>query len=194
MAKIAELVWLWVKQRPYMQEALSKGIANYSAVARLANKEIKASHEAVKIALIRAGRKLVKRNIEAEKKILAIIKNSSLEIQSKVAIIISREKLSGEVIASAKTPSGFVSIVEESQVSKIFKKGVIEIEKNVDLIKIISSKEIEKTPGVVSYFLSTLAAENINLVHLISCYKDTLLITHEADTAKAFKILSEKVR
>ncbi len=194
MTKTAELVWLWVKQRPYIQEALERKIANYSAVARMANREVGASEEAVKMALIRISGKLIKKKVESEKKILYILKNSSLEIQSKIAIVISRDKLNIDTIASAKAPSGFVSVVEEKKLPEILHRGIIEIEKNMDMIKIISPREIEKVPGVVSYLLSSLAAENISLFHIISCYKDNLLITHEVDTTKAFKILSEKVR
>jgi len=35
-----------------------------------------------------------------------------------------------------------------------------------------------------------LSSEGINVVEFISCYTDTLLVVKEADTAKAYELLS----
>lgn len=194
MSKIADLVKIYVKQRPYLQETLERGVVNYSALAREINKNLKVSPDAIKVALIRISRKLIKEKRATERKVLSILKHSSLEVKSKVAIIIARVELKIPFIAVAKGPSGWTYVVEESALKKLKRKNIIEIEKNLDLIKIVSPREIEKTPGIVAYLLSTLSAENINLVHMISCYKDTLLITQNVDTSKAFKLLSEKLK
>jgi hypothetical protein len=62
------------------------------------------------------------------------------------------------------------------------------------MITIISPESLEETPGVISYLLSSLAGENINVVEFVSCYKDTLLVFKDADITKAFEILSERLR
>ncbi len=194
MAKISELVWLWVKQRPHVQEALEKRIVNHSALARVINREIKGSDEAIKMALIRIARKLRKKKKYFEKRILSILRDSTLEVRSKIAIVVSRKRIEGDFIAEAKVTSGYVYVVEESDLRNIKKKGIIEVEKNLDLIRINSPKEIEKIPGVTSYLLDSLSSENINLQHIIACHRDTLMITSEVDTPETFKILSEKLR
>jgi aspartokinase len=185
----SELTWLWVKRRPYVQEALERGIVNYSALARIANKEIKGSEAAVKAALIRTGRKLRKSRVEAEAKVRAILRNSELEVKAKVVTVVS-EQMVENAIASAKGPSGWMNVIEESKALGI--KG--KIERHLDLIAITSPKEIEKVTGVVAYIMQKLAAENINILHMVSASTDTLLVIRDVDTPQAFKVLSEIVK
>lgn len=194
MPKIAELVWLWVKRRPYVQEALEKKLVNYSALARLINVELKASPAAVKAALRRISRRLAKERIAAEQRVLTVLRGSSLEVKNKIAVVIARERLDVPVIASAKGPSGYTHIVEESMLPKIKRKNIVETQRNLDLITITSSREIQTVPGVITYLLNTLSAENINLLHITSCYLDTLLVLRDVDTVKAFELLTQKLR
>ena len=62
------------------------------------------------------------------------------------------------------------------------------------IIHIKNLKEIENTPGVASFLLSTLASEDINIVHLMDCREDTFLVIKESDAPLAFKALSEALR
>ena len=194
MPTTADLVRIYVKQRPHVRASLEEGIINYSALARQINKKIDASPEAIKIALMRMTREFKKSKKVMEQKILNVLRGSELEIKNKVAIVISKEELDIPIIARAKGPSGYTHIINESELKNIKKKNLIKVQDNLSLITIISSEDIEKTPGVVSYLLETIANENINLLEVISCYRDTLLVTTEIDTPKLFKILSEKLR
>lgn len=188
----AELVWLYVKRHPYIQEALERKIVNYSALARIINKQVKANPEAVKAALLRLSKKLGKRKKDEEKKILTILKGSSLEVKTKIAAVISFRKLKIHAIARVKGLSGWTHIVEEENLKKLKdRKGIIRIERNLDLIQIETPEEVMKTPGVDAYILSTLAAESINFSHIICCYKDNLLVLNEAQTMKAFELLKK---
>ena len=194
MPTIADLVRIYVKQRPHIQEALEDNIVNYSALARKISKKIDGSPEAIKIALMRISREFIKKKKIKEQKILKVLKGSSLEIKSKIVLVISEEELDIPTIATAKGPSAYTNIIEESDFKKIKKKRLIKTQNNLTLITIISSEDIEKTPGVVEYLLKTIANENINLIEVISCYRDTLLVTTEVDTPKLFQMLSEKLR
>lgn len=191
---ISEQVWLYVKNKPYLQEILAKKIVNYSALARQINREMKVSEEAIKASLIRITRKLRKQKAGTEQKILSLLRNSTLEAKTKTAIVVAKKKLDLPVIASFRGPSAWSYIVEEKDLKKISRKDVYEITKNMDILLIISPKEIDKTSGVMAYVLGILANENVNLLHVISCYRDTLLMVHEVDTAKAFSILKEIIK
>jgi len=191
MTKVSELVWLWVKRRPYAQEALEKGIVNYSALARMVNREIRASDAAVKAALIRTGARLRGQRKGAEAKVLAVLRNSSLDVRAKVATVVSRDRVEGAIV-SAKGPGGWVSVVDEGK--SWTRPASARIEKGLDLIMITSSRDIENVSGVIAYIMQRLAAENINIIHMTSASTDTLLVIRDVDTPKAFKILSEMVR
>ena len=62
------------------------------------------------------------------------------------------------------------------------------------IIHIKNSKEIENTCGVAAFLLSTLASEDINIVHLMDCREDTFLAIKESDAPLAFRVLSEALR
>lgn len=195
---ISENVWLYVKGKPYLQEALENGVVNYSALARMIEREIgnKSGKDfnAIKAALLRLSRKFAKERKNMEQKVLKVIRASRLEMRDKIAVIISNRKLDLPVIASAKSASGYTYIVEDNVAEKTADKDFLKIQKNLSMITVISPESLEETPGVIAYLLSSLAAENINVVEFVSCYKDTLLIFKNADITKAFEILSERLK
>ena len=58
MESVSQLVWLYVKQRPFLKEVIREGVVNYSALARKISIEAFGSADrqnAVKMALIRMG-------------------------------------------------------------------------------------------------------------------------------------------
>ena len=195
MPSVAENVWLYVKGKPYLQEALEKGVVNYSALARVIDREMGGKDfEAVKAALRRLKERLGKERRNVEQKVLKVIKASRLEMRDKIAVIISNRKLNIPVIAVAKSASGYTYIVGDDAVEKAECKDLLKIQKNLSMITIMSPESLEDTPGVLAYLLSSLAAENINVVEFVSCYRDTLLVFKDVDITKAFEILSERLR
>ncbi|MBD3210907.1 ACT domain-containing protein [Candidatus Micrarchaeota archaeon] len=192
---ISEMVWLYVKKRPFLKEVLRENIVNYSALARKISLEIfgNLEHEnAVKMALIRLSRKMERIETDLEGKILELLQNSSMLIKSKVAVVISTGQLEGLTpLSFAKSGRHMTYIIEQKELQKIPKSRAIwKIEENLNLITIESPEELEEVPGVISYVLGSLASEGINVVEFISCYTDTLLVVRQADTGAAYRILS----
>ncbi len=195
MPSVAENVWLYVKGKPYLQESLEKGVVNYSALARVIDREMGGGNfEAVKAALRRLNRRLGKERKNVEQKVLKVIRASRLEMRDKIAVIISNKKLDIPVIAVARSASGYTYIVGEDMAERSEHEDFLKIQKDLSMITIISPESLEDTPGVLAYLLSSLAAENINVVEFVSCYRDTLLVFKNADITKAFEILSERLR
>jgi aspartokinase len=194
MDRISEMVWLYIKRRPTIKAALRDGIVNHSALARLICQELGFSDrkfDAVKVALIRISKKVAEKEISGEEKLLGLLKNSSINIQTKVAVIISRKELGLRAISHARSGNYTTYIVEEREAGKAKKEwGVKSVQRNLNLITIRSGEELEEVPGVIAFLLNALAYEGINIVEFISCYTDTLLVVREADTSKAYEILS----
>jgi hypothetical protein len=195
MGNISELVWLYVKRRPFLKEILREGIANYSALARKISMEAfgNLDHEnAVKMGLVRLSKKMMKKEEDLEGKILNVLSSSSITILSKVAVVISSKELEGVDTLSFVEGKGFFTyILEEKELKKIRKSKSILLEKtNLNLITLHSSPELEEVPGVISHILNALASEGINVVEFVSCYTDTLLVIKQADTTRAYEILS----
>jgi len=193
MPSASENVRLYIKRKPCLQEALEKGVINYSALARLLSREGAGSFDAVKAALRRIGRNLAAERKMSGRKVLEVLRGSRLEVRNRVMVVTTREKMDVDAIASAKGSSGFTYIVDQSFSNSLGRNHVIKIRKNLAVISITSPEKVEETPGVVSYLLSTLAAEDINVVEFFSCYRDTVLVFDEGDVAKAFDVLSERM-
>ncbi|HDO19617.1 MAG TPA: hypothetical protein ENG74_02695 [Thermoplasmatales archaeon] len=66
---------------------------------------------------------------------------------------------------------------------------MIKINKGLALIIIRSPKDIENTPGVLSYIYSLFAENGINIVETMSCWTDTILVVDEKDVARVMEFL-----
>lgn len=193
MENISSLVWLYVKRRPYLKEVIREGVVNYSALARKISIEAfgdVGKENAVKMALIRLTKKMEELESGIEGRILRLLKSSSMLIKSKVAVIISARQIEGlKPLSYAKSGRHITYILEQRELEALEKKPS-RVEENLNLITIESPEELEEVPGVISYILGALASEGINVVEFISCYTDTLLVVKQADTERAFAILS----
>jgi hypothetical protein len=194
MENTSNLVWLYVKRRPYLKEVIREGVVNYSALSRKISIEAFGDlkkENAVKMALIRLTRKMDDLESDIEVKILRLLKSSSMLIKSKVAVVISTRQLEGvKPLSFAKSGKHITYIFEQRELEALEKKPG-KIEENLNLITIESPEELEEVPGVISYILGALASEGINVVEFISCYTDTLLVVKQADTERAYSILSK---
>ena len=189
---ISKEVIIYIKRKPYVQEALEQEIVNYSALARKIAKDLdNISFEAVKSTLIRISSKIKKEKQQREQKVINLLKKADFSINNKIATIHHISPQNIESIAFSKTPSGYMYFVKENIAEKsTFKK----IDYGFAIIHIKNIKEIEETPGVAAFLLSTLASEDINVVHLMDCREDTFLVIKESDAPLAFKTLSEALR
>lgn len=189
--RLSNIISLYIKRRPYLNEVLREGIINFSALARKICHDLDLDNEnAVKMALIRNSNKFEKQLIDIEGKILSALKKSSMTIKSKVAVIITSQKIEKINYLSFTQSGRYITyIVDEKELEKLSVKP--KIEQNLNLIIIESPELVEEVPGFISHILGSLSKEGINIIEFISCYTDTLLVIKQADTEKAFKILSE---
>lgn len=195
MGSISELVWLYIKRRPFLKEVLRSGIVNYSALARKISLDAFGNLEhqdAVKMALIRLSSKIEKLETDLEGKILSVLKKSSMMIKNKIAVVIATKYFEDlKPLSFAKSGRHITYILEQKDLEKLPRsKAVWKVEENLNLITIESPEELEDVPGVISYILGALASEGINVVEFISCYTATLLVIKQADTERAYRVLS----
>lgn len=192
MPSIAEQAIIYIKKKPYVQEALEQNIVNFSALAREMVREIEgAKFDAVKAALVRAGRKLRKERRGHEKRVMDLLDGSRFNIQNKIAIVRSKEPLKADAIAETRTPGGYIYVMSEKNAARV--KGA-KPETGLSMISIMSPPEIEDTPGVIAFIYSALASERINVSETISCGEDTIIVVKEYDAPLAFSTLAERMR
>lgn len=195
MESISELVWLYIKRRPFLKEIIREKIVNYSSLARKISTEVfgnKKNQFAIKMSLIRLSEKIREKEEDLEGRILKVLKRSSMSIKTKVTVIITQKELPAlKYISYTESKSGITYIVDEEEFDRIRRpKSAIKIEQNLNLISIHSPKDLEDTPGVIAHILDALSSEGINIVEFLSCYTDTILVVKQADTSRAHEILS----
>jgi hypothetical protein len=174
----AAKVELYVSKRPYLKEALAAGVVNYSALARkICSEEDLESVDAVKAALSRYQDYVSEERIERRAQVKEILEKSSLSVQPNMAVEKSGKSADSAKVL-AKTENGFTHIIEGGEKS---------------LVTLESPGELENTPGVVEFILSSLAAENINVDQLISCREDTHLVVDQEEGPEVLEILQERI-
>jgi hypothetical protein len=98
----AQLVRDTLQMRPSLLDALKMKVVNYSALARLLQKEIdEGSLEAVKAAVIRVAEELEADKSTREEAVRSILKKSKVRLQDKIAVLISTQKLELPYIVTA---------------------------------------------------------------------------------------------
>ena len=56
-------------------------------------------------------------------------------------------------------------------------------------IVIVSPREIMRVPGVIAYVASALSQYGVNIVHIGSCYTDTVIVVSKEDLERAFTLI-----
>lgn len=172
----AAKVELYISKRPYIKEALASGIVNYSALARkIVEEEGLESFDAVKVAISRYEEHFSIEREERRSKVEEVLGKTSMSVRSDVEVV--KEQV-GDAIVYSNTSNGFTSVVPKGS------KALISLE---------SPESLERTPGVLEFILSSLAAEGINVDHMISCREDTHLVVAEKNASQALEVLRQRI-
>lgn len=183
---VAEEVKEWVENRPYVQSSLAEEIVNYSALARNIQEDVEGSHEAIKMALRRLSKQLKEERKTRKTNIGKVMKGTSVKLENNLQICKSKRQTKGIVVA--ETQHGFTAV------QKSGKECRGEVIEDQVMISLESPENLENTPGVLSYILSILASQDINITELISCREDTHLIIDEEDATQTFELLNRKLK
>jgi hypothetical protein len=205
----AELTVEYIKDHPHIRNCLKKGLINYSSLARHIAKELeiekKSSKEAILIAASRFSDNLKKETMN-EKDIKDLLENSELEIKNKINVFIFDKHLDfNEINQLQKTilnesgtfyllggSDNYTLITQDKykiQIKEKFKNNLIKNRENLALINLKTSDDVENILGVTSYLTSLFAENNINIIEILSCYRDNLFIINEKDLSKTLDFL-----
>ncbi len=152
----------------YLTEAMSKGIINNSSLARYIKPELeemlvkKISDSAIIMALNRLSSKIKP-------------KYSTRNIFKTPPQIIIRSNL-------------FTKDLKIKDIIEDFAKEGIKLDRLASII-ITLPKEAAKTPGILYFFIKSLAWEGINIIHVSSSFKEITLILEVKDINRAFETI-----
>lgn len=124
---------------------------------------------------------------------ICVKKNKKIiEQLNKINSIVDVEK--GEVIRIIQAEEGIRIIIDEKNLDKFFnhfsKNDCISIEKNLNEINLHFTLEASKTKGVIALISSSLNAEDVNIVEIISSAPELLIFIKKDDLLKALNVIN----
>lgn len=209
MPTTTELTEKYLEEHPVIKNSLKQSIVNYSKLSRKIAKDLNIekqnSLDAILIACRRYAEKL-KTGSKYEEKVINLMKKSELEIKNKIIVCIIDKRIYldnlSEIEKKVRTLADVFYVIEGSKVftiitsekycdelNKLFKRNMVKISKNLAMLILKSPETLENVPGVIAYISSLFAERGINIVEIVSCWTDTIIIIEEKDIKVALNFL-----
>jgi len=215
LASISKVVAEVVLGDPILRQCLSRRVVNYRKLAKTLQPVVsmilgeEVSVDAVKIALLRYSKSLEEER-SVRREILEILARSFVELRTDITIAIIRSAAGGRVarlLAKIMSRARFVAIMQsatattlvldretaEELLSGIDGDDIIEVQKGQAAIVVVSPREIMTVPGILAYITNALSQHGINIIHIESCYTDTLIVVSKDDLERAFSVLVKHI-
>jgi len=189
---IAQNVRSHLQNKPYLLEALEKGIVNLSELSRQIQDELKIENtSAVKAALRRFSEELQKHRQKREEKVLQILKRSSMAVYDRKSVMITTKEINTKSGMKVDLLDKYVYLLDRGDLPQ--RVNALVKHDNCTMIVMHSPEELEATPGVVAFLTALLAKQNVNIIEFISCWTETIIVVEKKDSLKAYEVLSNLV-
>jgi aspartokinase len=189
---IAQNVRSHLQNKPYLLEALEKGIVNLSELARQIQEELKIDNtSAVKAALRRFSEELQKHKQKREEKVLQVLKRSVMAIYDRKSVMITTNEINTKTGMKVDLLGKFVYLLDRGDMPG--RINALVKHDNCTMIVMHSPEELEATPGFVAFLTTLLAEQNVNIIEFISCWTETIIVVEKKDSLKAYEVLSNLV-
>jgi predicted regulator of amino acid metabolism with ACT domain len=189
---IANNVRSYLRNKPYLLEALEKGIVNLSELSRQIQEELKTSNtSAVKAALRRFAEESQRHKQKREEKVLHILKRSGMAVYDRKSVMITNKEIEVKNALKVDLLNKHVYLLDRSDLPE--RVSTLVKHEDCTMIVVHSPEELEATPGVVAFLATLLAEQNVNIIEFISCWTETIMVVEKKDSLKAYEILSNMV-
>ena len=189
---VAQNVRNYLRNKPYLLEALEKGIVNLSELSRQIQDEIKTDDtSAIKAALRRYSEELQKHKQKREEKVLHLLKRSSISVYDHKSVMITAKEIPIKTGMEVDLIGKFVYLLDRGELPE--RINALVKHDNCTMIVIHSPEELEATPGVVAFLATLLAEQNVNIIEFISCWTETIMVVEKKDSLKTYETLSNMV-
>lgn len=212
MSSISQIVRDYVESHPFIIEGMSRGIISNPGLAEELQPIIESkTRKKVKLgAIIMALRRYSevnnKKAINNKKKILAniSIKSNVFAVSYKKSETITKglikinniiDKYSGDIVNISQGIHSITIISDEFNKKEILaaleKEKLIFHKHNLVIITIMFSEEYLETNGILYTVTRRLAWDDINIVEIVSSYKELSIIVDKKDSERAFNSLNK---
>jgi aspartokinase len=182
----------YLRNKPYLLEALEKGIVNLSELSRQIQEELKTKNTtATKAALRRFAEELARHKQKREEKVLQLLKRSGIAVYDRKSVIITAKEIAAKNGLRVDLPDKFVYLLDRADLPE--RISTLVKHDNCTMIVINSPEELEATVGVVAFLTTLLAEANVNIVEFVSCWTDTIIVVEKKDSLKAYEALTNLI-
>ncbi|HSD98674.1 MAG TPA: hypothetical protein VLB73_03170 [Patescibacteria group bacterium] len=200
-----------IERSRYLTEAMSKDLINYSSLARYIKPEVekmlmkKISDASLIMAIKRIAEEIKPKFVPltiftsapemiVRSNLIDITVANSPTLAKKVSKIIDLHHANQKYFFTLTEGLSETTIIASKDAKDIIEENVkgetiLARFENLSAITIRQPKEISYSPGVVYFFLKSLAWEGINLIEVVSTYVELTLILEDKDVNTAFGIL-----
>ncbi|MCS7116443.1 MAG: hypothetical protein NZ896_03125 [Nitrososphaerales archaeon] len=194
------------------QDALHRGYANISAIARIIKPRVEeiVGRKVNVESIITSLKRLKIEYKQTNPSIRSVIARSTINVRTDVVkISVEKTKRTLEVVRSvlasyqeeflqvSESISAITLIFDQKLLDKVksaFKsEDILEEASNLAAIIVHSPKDIIKTPGCAIAFYNQVSRRRINIEDTVSCYTDTIIVVKMDDVSKAFTALTELI-
>jgi aspartokinase len=188
----AQEVRNYLRNKPYLLEALEKGIVNITELARQVHEELQTGNiVAIKAALRRFAGELQKRKQKREERVLQLLKRSAITLYDGKAVIITSKEVQTKTGMKVDLLGKHVYLLDRNEMPE--RINTLVKHDSCAMLVINSPEELEATPGVVAFLTTMLAEQNVNIIEFISCWTETIIVVEKKDGLKAYETLSSMV-
>ena len=189
---IAKKVRKHLRNKPYLLEALEKGIVNLSELSRQIQEDLNIENtSAVKAALRRFAEELQKNKQKREEKVLEVLRKSVLVVYDRKSVIITSKEITVKNGMKVDLPDKFVYLLNKKDLPE--RVNALVKHDNCTMIVMHSPEELEATPGVIAFLTTLLSEQNVNVIEFISCWTETIIVVEKKDSFKTYEALSNVV-
>jgi hypothetical protein len=189
---IAKKVRKHLRNKPYLLEALEKGIVNLSELSRQIQEDMQIENtSAVKAALRRFAGELQKNKQKREEKVLEVLRKSVLVVYDRKSVIITNKEINDKNGMSVDLPDKFVYLLDKKDLPE--RVNALVKHDNCTMIVMHSPEELESIPGVIAFLTTLLSEQNVNVIEFISCWTETIIVVEKKDSFKTYETLSNVV-
>jgi len=188
----AQNVRSYLRNKPYLLEALERNIVNLSELSRQIQLELKIDNASpVKAALRRFAAELQRHKQKREERVLQLLKRSGIAVYDRKSVIITTKEIDTKNGLKVDLLEKHVYLLDRNDLPE--RASALVKHENCTMIVVHSPEELETTPGVVAFLAALLAEQNINIVEFISCWTETIMVVEKKDSLKAYEVLSNMV-
>jgi len=210
-ASISKVVKALIDEEPAVQDALERGYANISAVARMLRPRVeKALGRKVTLEGLITSVKRVRVDYKPSREYLKIIAGSVISLRTdvaKVSLEKTRRTLETTRRTLAELTEAFLQVLEGTttitlvmddsvfnRVCSMFQRGdILDEKRNLAALIVQSPREIVETPGCVVAFYNPISRAQINIEETVSCYIETIILLRMEDAGRALSILTDLI-